>query len=105
MEFPGIKELQALLKQGYDHYFEQSDGTHKSAEAQIEVAAHFPNLFESDPYVGSGPTYWCISVYSYVLGPHRNHDFEGETYDEVYQQAYTAVKSWVDAELERVYED
>lgn len=95
-----IKELQALLKKGYDHYFENSDGYHKSSEGLIEVVTCYDNMFGAKPeYVGSKPIYFMVKVYSYVLGPSRMHEFDGKTFEEAYKKAYEAVTGWVEDEL------
>ena len=101
-----IKTLQELLDKGYKHYFEFSDGCHKASEAYIGLNISWPNYFEHDgEYVGSDPDHFVITIYSYVLGPYRTHEFEGKTFDEAYQKALSAVTEWVDKELETTYED
>lgn len=93
-----IKELQMLLEKGYEHFFANGGNHFKSSEGAIEVTFCYPSRFE-EGYIGSNPNYYVIRVYSYVLGPHRWHEFSGETFDEAYKKAYEEVKSWVDDEL------
>lgn len=99
-----IQFLQKLLKKGYDHYFGNGGSPHKTSEGLIEVHILYPNVFQSE-YVGSDPEEYCISVYSYVLGPSRMHEFTGSTFDLAYAKAYLAVEQWVTAELEATYDD
>ena len=60
------------------------DGScHKASECSVTV--EFPGMFD---------VWWTISVYSYVLGPHRNHEFTGKTFDEVMTIAEYHVDEW-----------
>lgn len=60
-------KIRNLLKRGYDHYFELSEGYCKSGEGAIEV--YYGNYFDSqDSIEATG-----IGIYSYVLGPSRMH--------------------------------
>lgn len=86
-----VKEIRTLLKEAYDHYFEHSDGYCKSSEGVITICY---------------PTYWnygdeleanWIEIYSYVLGPSRNHDFKD------FEEALKAVKKWHKTEMETDY--
>lgn len=88
-----VKEIKALLKEAYDHYFKYSDGYCKSSEGCITICY---------------PTYWnynddnaanYIEIYSYVLGPSRSHDFED------FEDALKAVKKWHEAEMSNDYSE
>lgn len=92
-QFEIVKEIKALLKEAYDHYFKHSDGYCKSSEGSISIGY---------------PTYWnydednkanYIEIYSYVLGPSRNHDFED------FEKALEAVKDWHRQEMATEYND
>lgn len=69
----------------------KEDGHHKSDEAMVEVIFALPGMFHDDK-----APYWRISVYSYVLGPRRNHDFLGKSLAEALAVAESAVSSWVE---------
>jgi len=66
---PRLVEIQRLLTEAYDHYFQHSDGYCKSSEGAVSL--HYPNYFDQR----DGVTEPQVSIYSYVLGPSRNHDF------------------------------
>jgi hypothetical protein len=67
----------------------KKDGHHKSSEAATEITMTLPNMFAED----RRPS-WTVSIYSYVLGPSRNHDWHGQTLDEAIVQAEVAVNEW-----------
>lgn len=65
-----LSEVRRLLAEAYGHYFDHSDDGHcKSAEGAISV--HYPPFFWLE---GENPEPG-VSIYSYVLGPSRLHDF------------------------------
>lgn len=80
-----LAALRDLLSEAYEHYFATSDGHCKSSEGAISV--NWPPFFwrDDEPEVKSGPS---VSIYSYVLGPHRDHHFA--TIDE----ALAEVRKW-----------
>jgi hypothetical protein len=83
-----ISEIRSrVIRATYEAFRE--DGYHKSSEGACEVALCLPNMFEAD----QRPS-WTVSVYSYVLGPNRNHNWMGATLDEALVQAELAVKEW-----------
>jgi len=87
--FAKLREIVRLHDEAFDHAM-QEDGHHKSSEGQITV--HFTNRFdderESDPLHIK-----AVEVYSYVLGPSRNHHFA--TVDE----ALAAMRKWHHSEM------
>lgn len=94
-QLAGLLEIQRLLDEAYDHYFEHSDGYSKNDEGHIEI-----NLNKySDRKDGQPLRVTSIGIFSYVFGPHRMHDFE--TVD----QALTAVREWHRYETETDYSD
>jgi hypothetical protein len=88
-----VAEIHRLLNEAYDHYFANSDGYCKSSEGQVSL--HWPTYFAMR-YGEIEPT---CSVYSYVLGPSRNHDFESTT------EALAAVREWHAEEMAHDYRD
>lgn len=66
----------------------KGDGHHKSGEGSVSVSFCLPNIFDGDT-----PS-WLVGVYSYVLGPNRNHIFHGKTLPEALAKAEDAVGEW-----------
>lgn len=89
-----LLEIVRLHDEAFDNAMKH-DGICKSHEGHISV--NFTNRFDeerdTDPLRITG-----VEVYSYVLGPSRNHWFD--TVDE----ALAAVRSWHKAEMEHDYE-
>lgn len=81
-------EIRRLLREAYEHYFATSDGHCKSCEGAISL--HFPNYFEAK----NGETQPRVEIYSYVLGPNRNHSFNSLA------EALVAVREWHAAEMQ-----
>lgn len=67
-----LTELQRLLDEAYEHYFKYGDGHCKSQEGYVELA--FNNYFERNPD-NRGLQVTQVTVYSYVFGPLRSHEF------------------------------
>ena len=62
-------EIRRLLAEAYADYFARCNDGHKSSEGAIQL--HYPSIFDDlPPLEVSG-----ISIYSYVLGPSRMHDW------------------------------
>jgi hypothetical protein len=89
-----LAEIQALLDEAYQHYFDNSDGYCKSSEGYVEV--RFNNYF--DRRDGQPLKITGVGVYSYVLGPSRMHDFDSV------EAALTAVRQWHAKEMVETYE-
>lgn len=87
-----ILEMQRLMKEAYDHYFQYGDGHCKSAEGQILLI--YPTY-----HVGFSDTPCEVHVYSYVLGPHRTHSFNS------LDEALETVREWHKQEMENDYKD
>ena len=77
-----LTEIQRLIAEAYEHYFANSDGHCKSAEGAVSI--HLPAFFWGEETTARPG----VSVYSYVLGPSRNHDFADV------DQALAAVREW-----------
>lgn len=65
-DFQKLIQIRKLLKEAYDHYFENTDGHCKSEEGHISV--EFGNYWE-DSSCQMKITY--INIYSYVFGNSR----------------------------------
>lgn len=76
-----LAEIQNLLDEGLAHYFTY-DGHCKSSEGHVSVS--FDNSFRRM----DGTNKLTVEVYSYVLGPHRSHDFDSV------DEALEAVREW-----------
>lgn len=68
----------------------KTDGHHKSAEAHVELHYVLPGMFSD-----SQRPYWAVSIYSYVLGPNRNHSWQGASASEALALAERDVRTWV----------
>ena len=89
-----IKEIRKILTKEYDHYFDnKNDGHHKSAEATVTITCEYPNYFE-DEYQFEDPSYWVITVYSYLFGTNRNNKYTGKSLEQASAMALKDVKSW-----------
>lgn len=82
-ELDKLHEIHRLLEEANSHSLEQ-DGYCKSSEGHIEVGLgnHWDRL---DPADRKPPT---VSIYSYLLGPHRQHHFDS------IDQALEVVQQW-----------
>lgn len=89
-QFEQLREIRRLLKSAYDDYFKRGDGYCKSSEGYVEVK--YPNYFDARDLPDDGAARG-ISIYSYVLGPSRMHDFNS------FEEALSAVTEWHDEQL------
>ncbi|MEU0952841.1 hypothetical protein ABZ353_10935 [Streptomyces niveus] len=94
-EMQDLAEIRRLLDEAYDHYFKFSDGYCKSSEGHIGL--DFNNYFNRQEGQSFGIK--TVEVYSYVLGPNRNHAF-GST-----AEALEIVRGWHDKEMQEDYEE
>lgn len=90
-EKQNLKEITRLLDEGLKHYLTY-EGHCKSGEGYVGVTFSLGNSWERfeepvKPHISN------VSVYSYALGPHRNHDFE------TIEEALEAVREWHEAEM------
>jgi hypothetical protein len=93
-DFNKLVKIRQLLKEAYDHYFEFSDGYCKSSEGHISV--EFGNYWD-DKKCEMKIT--GVSVYSYVLGPSRDHWFKSV------DEALKTIKEWHDKEMTTTYDE
>ena len=82
-----LEEIWRLLEEAYDHYFSY-DSYCKSGEGTVELS--FPNYFE----MKDGKREPSVTVWSYVLGPSRSHDFDN------IDDALKEVRKWHKKEME-----
>lgn len=67
----------------------------KSYEGCLEVMCEYPDYFD-DEEATSGPSYYCIRLHCYVLGPSRHYDFTGKTMNEAPDKLEKALKEWAE---------
>ena len=91
-DFQKLIQIRKLLKEAYDHYFENTDGHCKSQEGHISV--EFGNYWE-DKECEMKIT--SVNIYSYVFGSSRSHYYD--TVDE----ALEVVKRWHKEEMTTDY--
>ena len=93
-ELADLEEINRLLHEANEHSLEQ-DGHCKSAEGAISLhfGNHWDRLDETDRKSPS------VSIYAYLLGPYRNHDFDSIT------QALDVVRVWHKNEMAREGDD
>ena len=65
------------------------DGHHKFSEAHASVSFNLPSMFDDDQQ-----PYWGVEIYSYVLGPSRNHSWFGKSLPEALAKAEAAIEKW-----------
>ena len=92
-DFQKLLEIRKLLKEAYDHYFENDpDPCCKSAEGQMSV--HFGNYWDNKDNLEIK----AIEIYSYVFGMTRLHSFKSV------DEALETVKEWHKTQLSIDYE-
>lgn len=77
-----LNYIRKLLAEAYEHYFSY-EGHCKSSEGAISI--NYPPFFWREDGAAEEPS---ISIYSYCLGPHRDHYFR--TIDEAVEE----VRKW-----------
>lgn len=93
-ELSDLEEINRLLYEANRHSLER-DGLGKSSEGAISLhfGNHWDRLDEADRKSPS------VSIYAYLLGPHRNHDFDS------IQEALETVRVWHRDEMVREDDD
>lgn len=92
-----LAELQRLLDEAYQHYFQHSDGYCKSAEGSIELS--YGTHFTRRDGQLEAPAITNVHVYSYVFSTGRSEDFD------TLEDALETVREWHREELSTVYDD
>ena len=94
-DIANLTEIQRLLDEGLKHYLTY-EGHCKSSEGYVSIEVSFGTSWDRFDAAERGTTVkpkYNVNVYSYVLGPHRSHDFD---YPE---DALEAVREWHAAEM------
>lgn len=94
-DLDNLAEIQRLLDEGLKHYLTY-EGHCKSSEGYVSIEISFGTSWDRFDAAEKGKTVkpkYNVNVYSYVLGPHRSHDFD---YPE---DALEAVREWHAAEM------
>ena len=94
-DLDNLAEIWRLLDEAYRHALESGDTHGKSGEGCVTLDF---SLFW-DWEVELGPRLVGVQVYSYMLGPSRNHYFATTA------EALTAVRQWHKQEMEWVPDD
>lgn len=88
-DFQKLLEIRKLLKEAYDHYFENTDGYCKSQEGHISV--EFGNYWEDSKCEMKTTS---INIYSCVFGSSRMHCYYS------IDEALDVVRRWHKEEME-----
>jgi hypothetical protein len=93
-DFEKLKKIRQLLKEAYDHYFKFSDGHFRGSEGNIllDLGNYWDDKNCDLKIVG-------INIYSYVLGPSRDHYFKS------LDKALDTVVQWHKQEMETDYNE
>ena len=87
-DFQKLLEIRKLLKEAYDHYFDNTDCHCKSQEGHISL--EFGNYWEDQK---CEMKITSVNIYSYVFGSSRSHYYD--TLDE----ALEVVRQWHKEEM------
>jgi hypothetical protein len=91
-DFQKLIQIRKLLKEAYDHYFENTDGHCKSGEGHISV--EFGNYWEDQ---NCEMKITSVNIYSYVFGNSRYHYYKSV------DTALEVVKGWHKEEMTTDY--
>lgn len=72
----------------------EEDDYHKSYEGCFEWIVEYPNFFEDETGTAY-PTWYCLRLYCYVLGPASHYEWCGDTMAEVLDKAEHEIYSWL----------
>lgn len=93
-DFNKLLEIRRLLKEAYDHYFDNSDDGHcKSQEGHIDL--EFGNYWTDNK---CEMKITSVNIYSYVFGNSRSH------YYDTINEALEVVKRWHEEEMAHDYQ-
>lgn len=96
-DLKNLAEIQRLLDDAYDHYFEHSDGYCKPSEGWLQV--DFGNYFYRKQENVTSLKVAEVKIYSYVFSSYRMHDFATTA------EALAAVQEWHREEMSNTHED
>ena len=91
-----IAEIIRLNDEALDNYFKNSDGHAKSSEGYVTLETHYGTYYDRRDDEEFKP-FTRVTVYGYVLGPHRSHDFKS------LDEALETVREWHKREMEYDY--
>ena len=87
--------IRDLLRRGYIEALKE-DGYGKLSEAYMTIQEHYCTFWDyREGKDFFNPESYLVTIYSYMLGPSRTHEFEGKTLSEALDKALDAVKEWV----------
>lgn len=86
-------EILRLHDEAFKDYLTRHNYGHKSSEGAVTL--EFGNFWDRDGYDNPGaPGKVSVSIYSYVLGPNRNHYFDSIA------EALAEVRKWHRAQMD-----
>lgn len=84
-----LKEIKIILDELHKDWSKNDDDHHcKSSEGAISITYHYNNWFEAGDYINDKPYGITVSIYSYLFGESRMHDFDS------FDEALSKVKDW-----------
>lgn len=93
-----MKELRSELARQYQHLSEDGDCYCKISDGAVWVEEYYPSWTacegEVKEYLTEEPAEYCVHVYSYALGPKRDHEFVSEQLIQALRAALAEVKRW-----------
>lgn len=93
-ELADLAEIDRLLDEANAHAMSQDGAAWKPDEGHVSIS--FGNHWDRDPDEPRKPV--AVSIYSYLLGPYRSHDFDNTA------QALEVVRQWHRREMAYNYE-
>lgn len=93
-----LDNINDLLREAYEHYFEYSDGYCKSSEGYVSVS--FGNFWDRSTVESADDGLPVeVTICSYVFGPSRNNEYLSTA------EALEAVTEWHAAEMATEYDE
>ena len=83
------KRLFRMIKKALDE-----DPCCKSYEGCLEVHFEYPDYFDDEESAATQPTYCCITLHCYVLGPARHYDFRGKSFKDALKKLEATLGKW-----------
>lgn len=95
MEKKDYELFQQLRKQVADYITEylKNDYGHKSYEGTWELTCSYPDYFQ-DTTANAKPCFCQITLYCYVIGPGRKHEWKGESWSEALKKCKKDINKW-----------
>lgn len=89
-----IIALRQILKEAYQKASNEEDFYSKSSDGYVGIEFHYSSAYYDDKEWEEEPK-CVVKVYSYVFGPNRMHEFEGDNLEMASRKALSAVISWL----------